>query len=46
MSEGKEISVKDSIDRGTVDAARGLEADKYAEGFVTDIEMELAPRPA
>jgi Fe-S cluster assembly protein SufB len=44
MSEGKEISVKDSIDRGTVDAARGLEADKYAEGFVTDIEMELAPK--
>jgi Fe-S cluster assembly protein SufB len=44
MSEGKEISAKDSIDRGTVDAARGLEADKYAEGFVTDIEMELAPK--
>ena len=44
MSEGKEILVKDSIDRGTVDAARALESDKYAEGFVTDIEMELAPR--
>jgi Fe-S cluster assembly protein SufB len=44
MSEGREVSVKDSIDRGTVDAARGLEADKYAEGFVTDIEMELAPK--
>ncbi len=44
MSEGKETLVKDSIDRGTVDAARALESDKYAEGFVTDIEMELAPR--
>ncbi len=44
MSEGKEISVKDAIDRGTVDAARALESDKYAEGFVTDIEMELAPK--
>jgi Fe-S cluster assembly protein SufB len=44
MSEGKEISVKEGVDRGTVDAARALEADKYAEGFVTDIEMELAPK--
>jgi len=44
VSEGKETLVKDSIDRGTVDAARALESDKYAEGFVTDIEMELAPR--
>jgi len=44
MSEGAEILVKEGIDRGTVDAARGLEADKYAEGFVTDIEMELAPK--
>src|SRR5690606_34362016 len=44
MSEGKEISVKEGIDRGTVDAARALEADKYAEGFVTEIEQELAPR--
>ena len=44
MSEGKETLVKDSIDRGTVDAARALESDKYAEGFVTDIEMELAPK--
>jgi len=44
MSEGKEISVKEGIDRGTVDAARALEADKYAEGFFTDIEQELAPK--
>jgi len=44
MSEGKEVLVKEGIDRGTVDAARALESDKYAEGFVTDIEMELAPK--
>ena len=44
MSEGKDILVKEGIDRGTVDAARALESDKYAEGFVTDIEMELAPK--
>ena len=43
MSDGRDL-VKDSIDRGTVDAARELEPDKYAEGFVTDIEMELAPK--
>ena len=43
MSDGRDL-VKDSIDRGTVDAARALETDKYVEGFVTDIEMELAPR--
>jgi Fe-S cluster assembly protein SufB len=44
MSEGKEVLVKEGIDQGTVDAARALESDKYAEGFVTDIEMELAPK--
>ena len=44
MSEGKEVLVKGGIDQGTVDAARALEADKYAEGFVTDIETELAPK--
>ena len=43
MSDGRDL-VKDSIDRGTVDAARELESDKYAEGFVTDIEMEFAPK--
>src|SRR5690349_19191327 len=43
MSEGKE-TLNERIDRGTVDAARALEADKYAEGFVTDIETELAPK--
>jgi Fe-S cluster assembly protein SufB len=44
MSEGKEILVKGGIDQGTVDAARALEADKYSEGFITDIEQELAPK--
>src|SRR5262245_36147971 len=44
MSEGKEILVKEGIDQSTVDAARALEADKYAEGFVTEIEQELAPK--
>jgi Fe-S cluster assembly protein SufB len=39
MSEGKE-----TIDKGTIDAARALEADKYVEGFITDIETELAPK--
>jgi len=39
MSEGKE-----TIDKGTIDAARALEADRYAEGFITDIETELAPK--
>ncbi len=27
----------------TIEAARGLEADKYSAGFVTDIEQEFAP---
>jgi len=44
MSEGNEVLVKEGIDQGTVDAARALESDKYAEGFITDIEMELAPK--
>ncbi len=36
-------AVKESIDKGTVAAARALEAEKYKHGFVTDIEQELAP---
>jgi Fe-S cluster assembly protein SufB len=44
MSEGRDISVKEGIDRRTLEAARALEADRYAEGFVTDIETEFAPR--
>ena len=44
MSEGRENIGKDTIDPGTIDAARALEADKYAEGFITDIETELATK--
>ncbi len=36
-------AAKESIDRGTVDAARALEGEKYKHGFVTGIEQELAP---
>ena len=35
--------VKEAIDRGTLEAARGLEAEKYKHGFVTDIEQDFAP---
>jgi Fe-S cluster assembly protein SufB len=48
MSEGMDGNVEsfrnERIDRATVEAARALEADKYAEGFVTEIEQELAPK--
>ena len=37
-------TVKEAIEAGTVDAVRALEADRYAEGFVTEIEQELAPK--
>ena len=33
-----------SISSETVDQVKGLEADKYKYGFVTDIEMETAPK--
>jgi Fe-S cluster assembly protein SufB len=36
-------AVKETIDRGTVEAARALEAEKYKHGFVTELEQELAP---
>ena len=36
-------AVKDTIDKGTVDAARALEAEKYKHGFITELEQELAP---
>ena len=36
-------AVKETIDKGTVDAARALEAEKYKHGFVTELEQELAP---
>ncbi|MGD9979927.1 MAG: Fe-S cluster assembly protein SufB [Hyphomonadaceae bacterium] len=36
-------AVKETIDKGTVEAARALEAEKYKHGFVTELEQELAP---
>ncbi|HCE21426.1 MAG TPA: Fe-S cluster assembly protein SufB, partial [Hyphomonas sp.] len=39
-----EVKVKDSIDQGTVDAAKALESENYSAGFVTDIEMDMAPK--
>ena len=36
--------VKDGIDSRTVEAARRLESEHYSAGFVTDIEMDLAPK--
>ena len=36
-------AVKETIDQGTLDAARALEAEKYKHGFVTELEQELAP---
>jgi len=36
-------AVKESIDKGTVAAARALESEKYKHGFVTDLEQEMAP---
>ncbi|HEX8902604.1 Fe-S cluster assembly protein SufB [Vitreimonas sp.] len=36
-------AVKESIDKGTVEAARALESEKYKHGFVTELEQELAP---
>ena len=43
MADGRDI-VKEGVDAGTVTAVRELEADKYTEGFVTDIEQEFAPK--
>jgi Fe-S cluster assembly protein SufB len=36
-------AVKETIDKGTVAAARALEAEKYKHGFITELEQELAP---
>ncbi|MBX3509760.1 MAG: Fe-S cluster assembly protein SufB [Hyphomonadaceae bacterium] len=36
-------AVKETIDPGTVDAARALEAEKYKHGFITELEQEFAP---
>jgi Fe-S cluster assembly protein SufB len=34
---------KESIDQGTVQAARALESEKYKHGFVTALEQDIAP---
>ena len=39
-----EVKVKDGIDAGTVAAAKRLESENYSAGFITDIEMEFAPK--
>jgi Fe-S cluster assembly protein SufB len=36
-------AVKETIDKGTIEAARALEGEKYKHGFVTDLEQEFAP---
>lgn len=42
--ECAEVVVKDSIEESTVAAAKALEAENYSAGFVTDIEMDMAPK--
>ncbi|HBF90237.1 MAG TPA: Fe-S cluster assembly protein SufB [Hyphomonas atlantica] len=39
-----DVKVKDSIDQETVEAAKALESENYSAGFVTDIEMDMAPK--
>ena len=39
-----DVKVKDSIDKGTVAAAKALESENYSAGFRTDIETEYAPK--
>ena len=36
-------AVKESIDKGTVAAARALEGEKYKHGFITELEQDFAP---
>jgi Fe-S cluster assembly protein SufB len=36
-------AVKETIDKGTVAAARALEGERYKHGFITDLEQVLAP---
>ena len=38
-----DVKVKDGIDARTVEAAKRLESENYSAGFVTDIEMDMAP---
>nr|WP_314259775.1 Fe-S cluster assembly protein SufB [uncultured Devosia sp.] len=37
-------TLKENIDRATVDSVRSLDVDKYKYGFETDIESEKAPK--
>jgi Fe-S cluster assembly protein SufB len=37
-------TLKDNIDRATVDSVRSLDVDKYKYGFETDIESDMAPK--
>ena len=39
-----EVKVKDGVDAGTVAAAKRLESENYSAGFITDIEMDFAPK--
>ena len=39
-----EVKVKDSIDEGTVAAAKALESSNYSAGFTTDVDTEFAPK--
>ncbi|OZB17304.1 MAG: hypothetical protein B7X53_06685, partial [Hyphomonas sp. 34-62-18] len=38
------MKVKEGIDAKTVEAAKRLESENYSAGFVTEIEMDMAPR--
>jgi Fe-S cluster assembly protein SufB len=37
-------TLKENIDRATVDSVRSLDVDKYKYGFETDIESDMAPK--
>ena len=44
MSDYDIPTLKENIDRDTVDQVLALDVDKYKYGFVTEIEMDRAPR--
>ncbi len=37
-------TLKENIDRATVDSVLSLDVDKYKYGFETDIESDMAPK--
>ena len=43
-ADDSNVRVKEGVDPKSVEAVRALEADKYKEGFSTEIEQELAPK--